>query len=440
MKDNNTLPNEWELKRLDEIGEVCSGSTPPTGSPECWDGSVVWITPNDLSKLRTPYISDSGRKITAKGLKNIGGNLLPPNSIVISSRAPIGYVAIPQAEFCTNQGCKSIALRDNYSAEFVYYNINFHVDKLKNVGNGTTFTEITKTDLCATRLPFPTEKTEQAQIAAVLSCLDRAIEQTEALIAKQQRLKRGLMQDLLTKGIDAHGNIRSEATHQFKDSPLGRIPQEWEVFTFEQLIESAVDGPFGSNLKTEHYVPSPGVRVIRLQNIGIGYFNDRDKAYVSGSHAQTLKRHEIAPGDLLVASLGDAKYPIARACIYSLDAKPGIVKADCFRIRLKPEMALNDYVMYLLNCPNTRGDINLLGQGVTRDRATLTKLKEIRLYVPPVNEQTEIAQVLNSQTQNLLKAQTELMKLKVTKAGLMQDLLTGRVSVGGLLAEGGAGR
>ena len=98
---------------------------------------------------------------------------------------------------------------------------------------------------------------EQTKIAEILSTVDRAIEQTEALIAKQQRLKTGLMQDLLTRGIDQHGNLRSEQTHKFKDSQLGRIPVEWEVVSLQSMAHrhkhAFVDGPFGSNLKTIHY-------------------------------------------------------------------------------------------------------------------------------------------------------------------------------------------
>ena len=96
-------------------------------------------------------------------------------------------------------------------------NILFNIDKLKTLGEGTTFAEISKTALSTIKLNFPSSKPEQTKIAEILSTVDRAIEQTEALIAKQQRIKTGLMQDLLTRGIDEHGNLRSEQTHKFKD-------------------------------------------------------------------------------------------------------------------------------------------------------------------------------------------------------------------------------
>ncbi|MGB0849418.1 MAG: restriction endonuclease subunit S, partial [Thiolinea sp.] len=241
----------WNNYRLDEIGVIYSGATPSTTNLSFWDGSIVWITPSDLSDLSTAYLFDSKKKITEKGLEACSAHYLPANSITLSSRAPIGYVAIPQTGFCTNQGCKSILLDNGFDPEFVYHNLCFNIDKLKRLGEGTTFAEISKTALATVSLSFPAEKDEQTQIATILSTIDRAIEQTETIIAKQQRIKTGLMQDLLTCGIDEQGNVRSEATHEFKDSPLGRIPVEWDISSIgnefvvqlgKMLSKKALDG------------------------------------------------------------------------------------------------------------------------------------------------------------------------------------------------------
>ena len=231
-----TLPHGWTSRRFDQLGELCSGSTPSSSRTEFWDGATVWVTPTDLSRLNTPYLQDSGKHITERGLRNCSARLLPPGSIVLSSRAPIGYVAIPTVPFCTNQGCKSIALHNSYHSEFVYYAVTAAVPRLRRLGEGTTFAEIPKSSLAKAEVILPIDKAEQAKIAEVLSTVDRAIEETEALIAKQQRIMTGLKQDLLTRGIDEHGNLRSEQTHEFKDSPLGRIPVEWESASGAALL------------------------------------------------------------------------------------------------------------------------------------------------------------------------------------------------------------
>ncbi len=109
----------WETKRIDEIATIFSGSTPSTSIRSFWDGEIVWVTPNDLSKLKTPYLCDSGKRITEKGLNNCSAQLLPAGSLIISSRAPIGYVALPTVQFCTNQGCKTIRLKSGFHPEFI---------------------------------------------------------------------------------------------------------------------------------------------------------------------------------------------------------------------------------------------------------------------------------------------------------------------------------
>ena len=260
-----TLPHGWTSRRFDQLGELCSGSTPSSSRTEFWDGATVWVTPTDLSRLNTPHLHDSAKHITERGLRNCSARLLPPGSIVLSSRAPIGYVAIPTVPFCTNQGCKSIALHDSYHSEFVYYAVTAAVPRLKGLGEGTTFAEISKSSLGKAEVVLPIDKAEQAKIAEVLSTADRAMEQTEALIAKQQRIKTGLMQDLLTRGIDEHGNLRSEQTHKFKDSPLGRIPVEWELRSLGECVRA--DAPICYGILMPGPSVDNGVPVIKVKDI-----------------------------------------------------------------------------------------------------------------------------------------------------------------------------
>jgi type I restriction enzyme, S subunit len=215
---------------------------------------------------------------------------------------------------------------------------------------------------------------------------------------------------------------------------LGQIPEEWDVVPLGSLAVSAVDGPFGSNLKTEHYVVSDGVRVVRLQNIGAGRYEDEDKAFISINHAAKLQRHNVRAGDLLIAALGDEKHLLARACLYPMDHPDGIVKTDCFRFRLMRDRASNGYVMSVLNSRAVRPQIEALGQGVTRDRVNLTKVKSIVIGLPSIREQNAIYSVLETQEQMLAQWQEQLFKLRRLKTGLMQDLLTGKVSIEPLLA------
>jgi type I restriction enzyme S subunit len=299
---------------------------------------------------------------------------------------------------------------------------------------GSTRYGLPRSAIGSVTIPAPL-KPEQERIAEILLTVDRAIEQTADLIAKRRRIRAGLIEDLLTLGIDGDGRVRSNATHRFKDSRLGRIPIEWDVTVFGDAVASATDGPFGSNLKSGHYVPEPGVRVLRLGNIGTGEFLDGDKAYVSVEHARSLGRHAVAFGDLLVASLGDEKRPFGRACLYPHRSQEAIVKADVFRIRCRPEKYVHPFAVHLFNHPRWRAGLFALAQGVTRDRVNLTNLLRLELPKPPIDEQRVAGAMIDAAIESVIQSERTLLKLEALSAGLQQDLLTGRKRVTPLLKE-----
>jgi type I restriction enzyme S subunit len=323
---------------------------------------------------------------------------------------------------------------DTFDKEYFFYAVKSWESYLKGQTSGSGIPHVDK-EVLGNLEVFQFDKPEQTKIAEVLSTVDMAIEQTEVLIAKQQRIKTGLMQDLLTRGIDEHGNLRSEQTHKFKDSPLGRIPVEWEVDEFGCTVESAVDGPFGSNLKTDHYVAEPGVRVIRLGNIGNGKFLDQDKAWISNVHGRYLSRHSVQPADLLIASLGDEKHPFGRACIYPDYFGEAIVKADVFRVRCKKDKMVHSFAVHLFNFPRWRQGLFALAQGVTRDRVNLTNMMLLQLPIPPISEQRAIAHTIGSIDFSLYESERNLAKNNFLKTALMQDLLTGKKRVTDLLDD-----
>ena len=417
-----TMIEGWKIKRLDQIGDICSGSTPLTAKPEFWDGEIVWITPNDLSKLRTPYLSTTAKKVTPRGLKNCSAQLLPAYSVTISSRAPIGYVALPVVEFCTNQGCKSIRLKPEFSPEFVYYNILFHVEKLKNLGEGTTFAEISKTTLSTVEMPFPEEKEEQTQIATILSTLDQAIEQTEAIIAKQQRSKAGLMQDLLTKGIDEYGVIRSEATHEFKDSPLGWIPVEWEVKNLDSCVRP--DSPICYGILMPGSGFDNGVLVIKVKDIFDGRICEKDILLTDPKIDQAYKRSRLVEGDLLMTIRGTT----GRIAIVPKTLDGANITQDTARIRIRPEHS-NRFFYFLLHSRKVQDQVMLHTLGQAVKGINIAEVRRISFALPAKTEQERISNTL-THANNLWEAALDCRsKLLQQKTGLLHDLLTGKVRV-----------
>jgi type I restriction enzyme S subunit len=180
---------------------------------------------------------------------------------------------------------------------------------------------------------------------------------------------------------------------------MSDLPKGWVTARLDELLApepaAITDGPFGSNLKTEHYQDS-GPRVIRLQNIGDGAFRD-ERAHISVERFQALGKHEARPGDIIVAALGET---LPRACLVPSGLGPAIVKADCIRVRLHPEMDAR-FVSAMLNSPPVRKDATAQISGVGRPRLNLAKIRSIRLPVPPVKEQERIVAAIEVQFSRL---------------------------------------
>lgn len=149
------IPNEWTWCRLKHIGEIIGGGTPSTSVVEYWEGGdIVWITPKYMSKLKTNYIDNSNRKITEKGLQSSSAKLMPVGSIIMSSRAPIGYIAINKVPACTSQGCKSVVPYLSDMSEFLLYIIKSSINRIISASSGTTFDEISGTEFSNILIPI----------------------------------------------------------------------------------------------------------------------------------------------------------------------------------------------------------------------------------------------------------------------------------------------
>ncbi len=167
-----TIPEKWKWVQLKSIGTIIGGGTPKTNNDSYWsNGSINWFTPADLGETQGDYATESRRKITPKGLQESSAKLMPPGSILFSSRAPIGHIAISTTECCTNQGCKSfVPNNDMISTEWAYYAIHALTDEIKSRASGTTFKEISGKEMGKTWIPLPPLE-EQRRIVEKLNAL-----------------------------------------------------------------------------------------------------------------------------------------------------------------------------------------------------------------------------------------------------------------------------
>ena len=192
----------WQIQTLEALAEIRSGGTPSTTRSEFWDGVVLWCTPTDITALNgAKYLSDTTRKITELGLKSSSAEIIPANSIVMTSRATIGECAINQVEVSTNQGFKNFVPFENVDVEFLYYLLSTQKAGFVSLCGGSTFLEIGKTQLRIYQVLMPPTKEEQTAIATILSDMDADIAALQAKLAKARHIKQGMMQQLLTGQI-----------------------------------------------------------------------------------------------------------------------------------------------------------------------------------------------------------------------------------------------
>lgn len=172
---DKTPQTNWQKIKIGDIADVIGGGTPSTKNYDFWNGDISWLTPKDLSGYKERYISKGERNITTSGLQNSSARLLPKGTVLLTSRAPIGYLAIAKQEVCTNQGFKSIILKGGYLPEFFYYLLKNNIEYIIGMSSGSTFAEISGTQVKNLEFNVPDYDT-QKKIAGVLGALDDKIE------------------------------------------------------------------------------------------------------------------------------------------------------------------------------------------------------------------------------------------------------------------------
>ena len=242
------MAGEWIETTIGEIADVVGGSTPSTKDPANFDGHIPWLTPKDLSGPHRRYVERGERNLSEQGLRGCSAQLLPKNSVLLSSRAPIGYVAIAANPIATNQGFRSLVVKPEYHHEFLFYWLTANVDELERHASGSTFKELSGTSLKKIRIRLPAGREEQRAIAHILGTLDDKIElnrrMSETLEAMARALFKSWFLDFDPVRAKAEGRdpglpkpLADLFPARLVDSELGEIPEGWEVKCVDDEFE-----------------------------------------------------------------------------------------------------------------------------------------------------------------------------------------------------------
>lgn len=272
---------------------------------------------------------------------------------------------------------------------------------------------------------------EQSKIAEVLSKVDQAIEQTESLIAKQQRIKTGLMQDLLTRGIDEQGNLRSEKTHKFKDSPLGRIPVEWEVIPLGIVAQVSSGLTLG---KTHNGLNTIELPYLRVANVQDGFLNLDDVKTIRVP-VSSVEKYELQIGDVLMNEGGDFD-KLGRGTVWRGEILRCLHQNHVFKVRPSKDKLVPEFLANISSSPYGKTFFILASkQSTNLASINSTQLKAFPIPLPSYSEQEQLVRILYQNDREIDLFQIQLNKLHSLKTALMQDLLTGKVRVTPLLAN-----
>ncbi len=347
-------------------------------------------------------------------------------STLISVRAPVGTTNRADQDYCIGRGLAAVLAKPGVANDtFLLHAIEQNLTYLHRRSQGSTFLAIGSADLSTMPVAAP-DLPRQQRIAEILSTVDEAIEQTEALIAKTQAIKAGLMHDLFTRGITKDGRLQSAKN---TETPFGPLPVGWTAGSLldvaDQRRQPILTGPFGADLGNDDFVDD-GVPVLRIGNVQAGHLDLSHLLHVTPSKARELQRYTIRAGDLLFARQGATT---GRNAIATDLVDGCIINYHIIRVALDHEKCAPLFIEAAFN-----GE--MVGRQVERDKGRGTRegintaqLKALKVPLPPVGVQRQIAEILGEHNEEIESLGDALGKLQCLKHGLMHDLLTGRVRV-----------
>jgi len=423
------VPEHWSVAALKRRFQVVGGSTPKSDVQEYWEGNIPWATPTDLGGSRIPTLKGTARLITESGLASCGTTVVPEGSIVLSTRAPIGSLAIAGVPLCTNQGCRALVPTDNACARYFAYALSVCTTELNVRGRGSTFLELSADELGSFQVPMP-PKAEQALIAVFL---DRETANIDALVAEQERLielleekRQAVISYAVTKGLNPHVPMKPSGVEW-----LGDVPAHWTLpplyLRYEQALGKMLDH---GKMTGTHQMPY-------LRNVDVRW----DRVEVDDLPTMDIAPHErdrfsVRKGDLLTVEGRD----LGRSAIW--EGADGAVAYQKALHRLRPLSAAEHtrFFYYTMVFAHSRGVF--MADQLPNEIPHLTgeELRRYRFPTPPILEQIALSAFLDVQTRRLdaLVGASEqaLRLLRERRIGLISAAVTGQIDVRGLAPSG----
>ena len=401
---------EWKEVTLGEIGTIVGGATPSTKNTSFYDGNIPWLTPKDLSVNSNKYILRGERNITEAGFKSCSCKMLPKGSVLFSSRAPIGYVAITANDMCTNQGFKSVIPNEETDSEFLYYLLKYNKDNIASQGSGTTFAEVSGKTMKEIEVMVPKETDDQRRIASILSSLDRKIELNNKINADLEEMAQAIFKNWFV-------DFEPFKDGKFVDSELGMIPEGWKVGSLGDM-GTIVCGKTPSKANSNYY--GGDIPFIKIPDMHGKVFveSSEDRLTEQGSLSQIKKL--IPPYSLMVSC-------IATVGLVSINTKPSHTNQQINTIIPHNKSALFYLYQYIKNNEEL---LKNMGRGGTTTLNVNTKsFSNIRLFIPSDIALLQFHQIVEGLFKKIELNMQESRTLSLLRDTLLPRLMSGEIEI-----------
>ena len=383
----------WPVATVGEVCEVVSGATPRTGKPEFWDGNVPWVTPKDLSELGQKHLSDTPRKITKAGLKSCSARMLPAQSVLFSSRAPIGLVAINTIPVCTNQGFKSLVPRfDLVSPDFLFWWLKAQEKHVQSKGRGATFKEVSKKIVEDLQIPLP-PLPEQKRIAGILDAADALRAKRREALAQLDTLLQSTFLDMFDDPV-TNSNIPSA------------------IMT--ELVTKFIDYRGKSPEKSKGGVPLITAKIVKEKEV-----KEPNEFIPANSYDAWMRRGIPNPGDVVITT----EAPMGEVALV-----PDYKAAFAQRLLvLQPDetKVKSIYLMWALTMPFVIRQLRQRSTGSTVTGIRSREFKKVTLPIPSLDLQRRFAAIVESVEQQKASQRTHMVELDTLFASLQSRAFCG---------------
>ncbi len=415
-----SLPQNFPVRRL---FRVVNGGT-PRADPANWDGDIPWVTPADLSKVDGGSIAGTERTLTSEGL-SAGSRAVPRGSLILSSRAPIGYVAQTTATTAFNQGCKGLVPVSEIDLRFFRYQLVAATAKLEALGQGSTFVELRGDDLASMKLFAPPRPDQHA----IADYLDRETARIDALIAAKRRMVELLEERLRARQVlTVLGDLEATSHKASRSGIYGTVPDTWIETPLRHLGCSVQTGPFGSQLHADEYV-TDGWPVVNPMNLSGGKITATAAMMISDEKRAELARHTLREGDIVFGRRGE----LGRAGLVGPKEAGWLCGTGSLRLRLSGTRLSPAYLKLVLETPPARAYFQLCSVGSTMDNLNGEIVLAFPTLVPPPDVQRRVVAAVALEERRVARLRmtlsSQLDLLQEHRQALITAAVTGQLDI-----------